>query len=187
MSFDEEFQKVVMVEGGYSDHSSDSGGKTKYGIPEGVARANGYVGAMIDLPLEVAKRVYRAQYWDLLRLDEVSAISRGVARELFDTGVNLGVGKAATFLQTALENLNRRGKDYADVTVDGVVGPVTVHALRRYFEIRGDRAERVILRALNCQQGSHYLRIADVPGSADDALEKNEDFVFGWFDTRIVI
>jgi len=181
--FDEEFQKVVMVEGGYSDHPSDSGGKTKYGITEDVARANGYQGAMVDLPLDVAKGIYRRQYWDLLKLDDVAGVSKAVAHELFDTGVNLGVSKAATFLQVALENLNRRAKDYSDVTVDGVMGPMSVHALRRFFEVRGDRAERVILRALNCQQGSHYLKI----GGSSTADDKNEDFMFGWFDTRVLL
>lgn len=180
MIFDAEFQKVVMVEGGYSDHPSDSGGKTKYGITEAVARANGYAGAMVDLPLDVAKRIYRAQYWDTLKLDDVATVSQAVAHEMFDTGVNMGIGKAAVFLQTALENLNRQGKDFPDVAADGVIGPMTVHALRRYYAVRGAKAERVLLRALNCQQGAHYLRIAD-------AAEKNEDFVFGWFDTRVVV
>jgi lysozyme family protein len=41
MSFDSAFQKVIMVEGGYSDHPSDTGGKTQFGITEAVARANG--------------------------------------------------------------------------------------------------------------------------------------------------
>ena len=58
MSFDTEFQRVVLIEGGYSDNPLDSGGKTKYGITEAVARAYGYTGEMRDLPLSVARAIY---------------------------------------------------------------------------------------------------------------------------------
>lgn len=177
--FDDEFNRVVLIEGGYSDHPSDSGGKTKYGIREDVARANGYTGPMIDMPLETAKRIYKNQYWDLLRLDEVSQVSRAVAHELFDSGVNCGIGRAARWLQSALENLNRRATDFPDVVVDGVIGPMSIFALRRFFDLRGANAERVMLRALNSQQGCHYLAISD--GTTD----KNEDFTFGWFLNRV--
>lgn len=178
MSFDSEFNQVVMVEGGYSDHPSDAGGKTRYGITERVARVHGYGGAMAELPLTIAKGIYRSQYWDLMRLDEVGAVSRAIAHELFDTGVNCGTRVAVEFLQRALSRFNRRGKDYPDVEIDGVAGPITTWTLRKFLELRGAKGETAMLRALNAQQGSHYLRIADL-------REDNEDFMLGWFANRV--
>ena len=42
--------QIIEREGGYVDDISDSGGETKYGITEEVARRYGYDGKMIDLP-----------------------------------------------------------------------------------------------------------------------------------------
>ena len=181
MSFDSEFDKVVMIEGGYSDHPSDSGGKTMYGITEAVARANGFAGEMKDLSLDEAKRIYKAQYWDLLNLDEIDALSPAVAHEMFDTGVNMGTGRAAMFLQRALSRLNRRGRDYPDVAVDGQVGPMSVQALRTFMSVRGkpQEAERVVVELLNAQQGARYLEITE-------AADKNEDFLYSWVLQRVV-
>lgn len=117
MNFDNAFQILLGHEGGYVDHPDDPGGKTKYGITEVVARANGYHGAIEDLPLDVAKRIYRARYWDALRLDEMPAAIRYVA---FDSAVNSGVGQAAKWLQRAVR-----------VADDGKIGPQTMAAVAR--------------------------------------------------------
>jgi len=181
MSFDAEFKQIVLIEGGYSDHPSDSGGKTQFGITEAVARANGYTGDMRTMPLDTAKRIYKAQYWDLLQLDTISAISPAIARELFDTGVNMGTGRAAMFLQRALTRLNRKGRDYPDVEVDGQLGPMSVHALRSFLGVRGkpQESEQVMIELLNGQQGTRYLEITE-------AADKNEDFLYGWVLQRVV-
>lgn len=183
MSFDSEFQQVVMVEGGYSDHPSDSGGKTQFGITEAVARANGYEGDMRQMPLDTARRIYKAQYWDLLQLDTISAISAKIAHELFDTGVNMGTGKAAMFLQRALSRLNRRGRDYPDVAIDGQLGPMSVSALRTFINTRGkfDESESVLIELLNAQQGTRYLDLTE-----QEAQDKDEDFLYGWILQRVV-
>ena len=59
MTFDDAVKRVLMHEGGYSDHAADPGGKTMYGITEAVAREVGYRGDMRELPSELAKRSYR--------------------------------------------------------------------------------------------------------------------------------
>lgn len=176
--FDRAFAKLFEVEGGYSNDPTDRGGATRYGITEAVARANGYFGDMKALPVEWAQRIYRAQYWDLLRLDQIALLSYSIADELFDTGVNMGTSSAGAFLQTALNAFNRDGQDYADVVVDGVIGPVTVHTLRQFLEIRGTQGEVVMLRALNAQQGVRYLEIIR-------ARPEQERFAFGWFLKRV--
>lgn len=180
MAFDKSFREIVLIEGGFSDDPADSGGPTNYGITEAVARANGYTGDMDKLPLEFARFVYKAQYWDTMRLDDVSAMSGRIAQELFDTSVNAGISRAGTFLQRALNVLNREQVDYNDVVADGVVGPVTIYALRAYLERRGPSAELVMLRALNVLQGAFYIELAE-------RRQKDERFVLGWLKNRIVI
>ena len=41
MNFDQAFRELLHHEGSYSDHGSDPGGKTMYGITELVARGVG--------------------------------------------------------------------------------------------------------------------------------------------------
>lgn len=177
-AFPEAFEHVVGIEGKYSNNPRDSGGETMYGITFAVARANGYVGDMRNMPLGVAQAIYRQQYWDLLKLDDIAAVSQKIAHELFDTAVNCGTSKAGKFLQRALNAFNRGGRDYPDVQVDGLVGPMTVDAVRRFFKARGYEAEAVLFRALNGQQSVHYIECAEFS-------PKNEDFEFGWFLNRV--
>lgn len=169
------------AEGGFSDNPHDSGGPTNHGITEAVARAHGFKGDMRDLPAERATEIAKAQYWDLLRLDEVAALAPEVAKELFDTGFNCGPGVAAKFLQDGLNAFNRSHNeqpDYPEVTVDGAIGAMTVHSLRLFIEKRKADGVTVLLRYLNCRQGCYYdeLRKRRV---------KDEEFMFGWFKTRV--
>lgn len=178
-AFDAAYRRLLGVEGEWSDHPSDAGGKTRWGITEAVARDHGYSGDMRDLPLWMATRITRAQYWDLLRLDAVADLAGfAVAYELFDTAYNMGAGVAWRFLQRALNSLNRQQRDYADVTQDGLVGPRTLSALNAYMALRGETGARVLRRCLDSQQGTRYLESAE-------ARPANEDFVFGWFRTRV--
>lgn len=169
---------LIAREGGYTDHPSDRGGPTKFGITEQVARAFGYAGDMRDLPMGFARDIYEKRYWYQPRYADVSAMSQAVAEELFDTGVNMGTSTASKFLQRALNALNRQGKAYPDIGVDGAIGALTLHSLKTYLAQRGDRAVPVLLRLLNAQQASRYLDIAD-------ADKTQEDFVFGWIDHRV--
>jgi lysozyme family protein len=177
-AFDEAFSEVLSVEGGYSDHPNDRGGKTNWGITEAVARANGYTGPMEELTQGQARAIYKAQYWDTLRLNDVAALSWAVAAELFDTAVNMGVAVSGRFLQRALNALNRQGQDFPDLTVDGVVGPMTVANLKAYMSRRGVEGQKVMLRALNALQGTRYIEIAE-------GRPENESFVYGWFAQRV--
>lgn len=172
-------EALIDREGGYANHPADRGGPTRYGITEMVARAHGYAGDMARLPREEAAAIYRRLYWLRPRFDQVAARAPRVAAELFDTGANMGPAVAATFLQRALTALNRGGKDYADLTPDGRVGPATLHALDRFLEVRGKRGgETVLLRALEAMQGERYLRLAE-------KRPANEAFLYGWLANRI--
>lgn len=176
--FNELIDEIIGIEGGYSDHKSDTGGKTRYGITEHVARSNGYTGAMQQLPLSMAKQIYKDEYWNKLMLGSIEQICPGIVRELLDTGINQGTGKAAEYLQVALNALNRQQADYADIRVDGSIGNQTLNALRSYTAKRGARGAAVLYKALNCLQGAFYITISQ-------SRQANEDFVFGWLDNRV--
>ena len=169
---------LIEREGGYVDHPSDKGGPTCFGITEAVARAHGYAGPMRKLPRDEAAAIYRRLYWLRPRFDQVARRSARIAAELFDTGVNMGPTVATTFLQRALTALNRNGKDYSDLTPDGRIGPLTLHALDAFLAARGKRGgETVLLRALEALQGERYLRLAE-------SRPANEAFLYGWLANR---
>jgi len=170
---------LIDREGGYVNHPADKGGPTCFGITEAVARAHGFAGAMKNLPRDEAAAIYRRLYWLRPRFDQVARRSSRIAAELFDTGVNMGPAVATTFLQRALTALNRNAKDYTDLTPDGRVGPLTLHALDVFLETRGKKSgETVLMRALEALQGERYLRLAE-------RRPANEAFLYGWLANRI--
>lgn len=169
---------VVAVEAGYVDNPADSGGPTKWGITERVARRFGYEGHMRDLPRSVACDIYFERYWNELNGDALVEISELVAYEVFDTGVNLGVRRATTFLQRALNIFNQEEDLYGDIVVDGHLGFLTLEALRFYMD--SNRKEAVLVKVLDCLQGAWYIQISE------DYL-KNETFAYGWFNQRVAL
>ena len=170
---------LIDREGGYVNHPADKGGPTCFGITEAVARAHGFAGAMKNLPRDEAAAIYRRLYWLRPRFDQVAKRSSRIAAELFDTGVNMGPAVATTFLQRALTALNRNAKDYTDLTPDGRVGPLTLHALDAFLATRGKNGgETVLMRALEALQGERYLRLAE-------RRPANEAFLYGWLANRI--
>lgn len=176
-AFDTMVEETWADEGGFANLDGDPGGATRFGITEAVARKHGYTGDMKDLPQQVALDIYRVSYYTGPGLDEVAARSYLIAQECFDAGVNIGPDRAGQMLQRALNLLNRRGKDWADLKPDGVVGEKTIDALTAALRKRGATAERNILKALICQRGSYYMDLA----AAD---EKFESFLNGWLDKR---
>lgn len=179
MSFEQALKHTLGIEGGYSNDKRDSGGETAFGITKAVAMANGYSDPMALMPASVARAIYRSQYWDLLRGDAIDALSPAIAQEMFDTGINCGIAVAGRQLQRALNALNREQRDYPDVTVDGVLGPRSVHALHEFLRVRSGDGERVLLAALNALQGAYYIDLAE-------RRSKDEDYVFGWLLNRVL-
>lgn len=179
-AFTESWLATGREEGGYSNNAKDSGGETMYGITEQVARAHGYKGAMKDIPRDVARTIAKEQYWDIMRLDDVAALSRPIAKEMFDTGFNAGQATVVKFLQRTLNVGNRMGRDYPDIVADGLMGRLSVAALRSFLDKRKREGETVILRALNGLQVAHYTELAE-------RRTKDEEFWFGWLLNRVVI
>ena len=114
MNFDTAFFKLLGHEGGYANHPSDPGGETMWGVTKAVAKENGYEGPMKALPVDVAQAIYKRQYWDAVRADE---LPESVRYAVFDGAVNSGVGQSVLWLQRA-----------CGASADGKIGPRTIAA-----------------------------------------------------------
>lgn len=117
MTFDEAFDILIGHEGGYSNHPSDPGQETMWGVTARVARANGYSGDMRMLPRAKAKDIYLKLYWTPVKADELPEC---LQYAVFDAAVNSGVSQALKWLQRAV-----------DVADDGIMGPMTLAAAKR--------------------------------------------------------
>ena len=169
---------VIDREGGFVDHPADRGGPTCWGISVAVARANGYHGAMRDLPRAIAAAIYERVYWRGAGFDTIAERAPALAAELFDTGVNMGTATAVRFLQRALNALNRNGRDYPDIAADQQIGTATLAALDAFLATRGPAGERVLIKAVDALQGERYLALAE-RRPADEA------FLYGWLAARV--
>lgn len=171
--------EIIGVEGGYVDNPKDPGGATRWGVTQRVARAHGYTGDMRNLPRDTAFNILMSSYYIDPRFDQIEAVVSGLGAKLADCGVNMGPSVPAKFLQRLLNALNREQKDYPDLIADGMIGSITINALRRLVAKRGvDGARTVLMRGVNCLQGAEYLR-------QTEANEKKEEFFYGWLFNRI--
>lgn len=108
MNFEDAFKKLIVHEGGYVNDPRDPGGETKYGISK---RAYPAVDIK-NLTLDGAKLIYKRDYWDRCRCDD---LPEAVRFDVFDAAVNSGVKQAIVWLQRAL-----------GVVADGVIGGITL-------------------------------------------------------------
>lgn len=179
--FEKAVIKTILLEGEYTDGAGDYGGETKYGISK---RSYPDVD-IVKLSVEGAKIIYKRDFWDRLRLDEVS--NQAVAEELFDTSVNMTWDRPGVFLQQSLNLFalvdNRKVSDDVDailleqLALDGLVGPKTLAFLEEYTS-RGRKYVDVLLKFLNMYQMSHYINQA----RSDVNQQK---FLLGWVANRV--
>lgn len=127
-------------EGGFSDHPKDTGGMTNLGITR--ATYEQWVGRHVTdkemkaLTLKDVEPIYRKNYWDRVRGDELPV---GVDLAVFDLAVNSGTSTAVKFLQNAV-----------NVPSDGILGPKTMAA------VNGFDPEELIEQV--CQERMMFLR-----------------------------
>lgn len=175
--------ETIGKEGRYSNDPQDTGGETMWGITVKVARANGYMGPMADMPRSVAFSIYEAEYLHKPGFDAVLQLNEDIGTELFDTGVNCGTAVAGKFLQRALNLFNEPKSGtlmYPEVVVDGAIGAKTLAALKAYLDWRGAQGELVMMRMLNAFQATRYAEISE-------SRSANERFMFGWLLHRVAI
>lgn len=171
-------------EGIYSNDNTDKGKETVYGISrpnnpnfagwaivDRLKRGGNFLQLLAqNEDLKIAAHThYMRQYWDANKLGMIRADRQLIANEMYDTGVNMGVGIAAKFMQIALNVSNKKGTLYPNISVDGIIGPVTLKLINEHP--RPD----VLLKLLNVQQGNQYINLC-----LHD--EDQEKYLNGWYN-----
>ena len=111
--FDAFIERLLAHEGGYVNHPRDPGGETNWGISK-----RSYPKLDIKaLTRKQAISIYRRDFWDRVQADHLPP---AVGFQMLDAAVNSGIGNASRWLQRA-----------AGVADDGMIGPVTLAAVRR--------------------------------------------------------
>lgn len=184
-NFEKIFNDLIIIEGGYSNHPDDRGGRTMYGITEEVAREAGYAGKMEELSLELARSIYKTKYFENYGFGKIQ--NTKIAGELFEFTVNTGRGKLAVmFLQRAYNLLNKN----INLVEDGQLGDKTANTINSY------KFYKSLFKVLNIFQGMYYISIAEDDMVAKEFLlnhkntngsEKNKTFIRGWIDKRVSI
>ena len=122
-SYDASLKRLLVHEGGYTNHPSDPGGPTNFGITiydyKKYVNQDATAADIKAMTLAQAKSIYRAKYWDAQRCDDLPA---GVDYAVFDYGVNSGIGRSGKVLRRVLKLV-----DNTSVVSDGVI-----LAARRY-------------------------------------------------------
>ena len=122
-NYDHCLQMILHHEGGYVNHPKDPGGETNLGVTKRVYEEWGGEKDMSDLTVEDVAPIYKENYWDRLKGDDLPT---GLDLCVFDFGVNAGPGRAAKFLQTMIGS-----------TPDGGIGPNTLAAVSTYVDGEG--------------------------------------------------
>jgi lysozyme family protein len=105
-------ERLLTHEGGYVNDPRDPGGETKWGISKrSYPRVN-----IRTLSRDAAIEIYRRDFWERSHADYLAP---AVGFQMLDAAVNSGIDQATRWLQRA-----------AGVADDGIVGPVTLGALR---------------------------------------------------------
>jgi len=184
--FEEAFKITMKNEGFYSFSANDRGGETFRGIarnfhPEwagwDIIDSLKENNLLSDIPdhenfiLDVlTKKFYREKYW-LNRRVNLGVISQKhpkVAIELFDIAVNMGVLRAAQFVQRTVNILNKDEKLGNNLKVDGWVGAKTISEIDKY-------RESYLLKLIILLKAKHYIDIVE-------SNETQEKFIRGWIN-----
>src|SRR5262245_60459519 len=114
-TYEEALSRLLAHEGGYTNHPSDPGGPTNFGITLAdyrmYVKPDATASDVRAMKLDEAKTIYKTKYWDALCCNDLPS---GVDYAVFDYGVNSGVNRAAKMLQRLV-----------GVSEDGTIGPVT--------------------------------------------------------------
>jgi len=138
MNFDDAFKILLKHEGGYVWDPMDPGGQTKFGLSK-----RAYQHLDIDrVTIDDAKAIYKKDYWDEIRANELPKIIR---YSVFDAAVNAGNRQAILWLQRSVGAHD-----------DGVLGPKTLAAVRESDEYK-------IICTFNGQRLRHFTDLKTFP------------------------
>jgi len=171
-------------EGTYSNNTHDVGGETFMGIARNYNPD--WTGWKIIDTLDKSKlkkcniltehpnlycsmaAYYKEHYWNKILGNKLG--DQWVANKLFDVAVNMGPPRAIKFLQESLNLLNKDGKLYQDLNVDGIIGNVTLTTLTSY---RRFDPIRTLIKFITLLQAEHYINYIRKSSS-------QEEFARGW-------
>lgn len=172
---DDFLNKLLIAEGNgeFTNDPKDSGGPTRWGITETVARENGYTGPMEQLPRQKAVDIYTERYWRQTGFSLIADVDETVAERLFQFSVVAGQETSSKHLQRVLNVLNRNGRDYPDILIDGHIGHKTVMAMWAFVAKRGTEGRMVLLGMICSLQSVYLLELAE-------NRPKDEEYEFGW-------
>lgn len=133
---------VLRWEGGYVNHPNDPGGATNKGVTQRTydawrLRAGKPRQPVLQITDEEVHAIYAVDYWLAAKCDTLPAPLDLV---VFDTAVNMGVGRAVRFLQQVVGTVP-----------DGDFGPATASAVREITDPQG-RAYAYCTRRLDYYQ-----------------------------------
>ena len=170
--FEKALKHTLQFEGGYANDPADSGGETFRGVSRrnwpkwpgwplidrakvrGATTAK-LINAAFDGDPEMERLVadfYCQNFWKPF---ERHGLPERLTAKLFDTAVNMGAGRAAKLLQTAINSLG----PVVRLIVDGAIGPRTLDALG--LTLDSPTGERRILAAYSEAQADRYKTIAE--------------------------
>ncbi len=152
---------VLGVEGGYSDHKSDRGGATNFGITQKTydrfRKDSGLsLRPVKSITTDEVQSIYKTMYWVVAKC---GLLPEPLDLYVFDSAVNHEPARAVKLLQRAL-----------GVDDDGVIGPKTIEALHE--EIQAGQLPELCRNFLAIRQDFY-----------DDIVENDptqEVFAKGW-------
>jgi hypothetical protein len=137
---------VFAEEGGFTDNPADHGGPTNFGITQ--ADLKNFRGKDVtaddvrNMTKAEAQEIYRSKYWNPMQCGD---LPNGIDLEVFDFGVNAGVGTSLKALQTVV-----------GVTADGSIGPITLAAAKA-------TDPRTVIQNFSERRLGYYRSLAQFP------------------------
>ena len=167
-NFDECLKMLLHHEGGYVNHPSDPGGETNLGVTKKVYQEWGGTKDMKDLTVEDVAPIYKKEYWDKCRCDDLES---GVDWAVFDWAVNSGTGRAAKAIQKI-----------CGAAQDGAIGPKTLalintqnteYVIEEFGKIRQDFYES--LKTFDTFGKGWTRRNKETTAKALEMIEEDDD------------
>ena len=137
---DQMIDDILQREGGFTDHPSDRGGPTNFGITQRSLEAwRGHsvtVDDVRNMSVDEARKIYRAEYCTRPKIDQ---LPKSVQPLMFDMSINHGPATAIKLLQQVL---NETGNTCA---VDGGIGDETLACAKAAASALGDALENKLV------------------------------------------
>lgn len=121
-NFEKCLEMLLHHEGGYVHHPEDPGGETNLGVTRAVFEqwkgSQVVDGEMKGLTAEDVAPIYKKNYWDRVRGDDLES---GLDWCAFDWAVNSGSGRVSKVIQR-----------FVSAKTDGAIGPKTLQAISNH-------------------------------------------------------